>query len=147
MLEAMERDGVTDTDLVLAALVHDIGKVLLLFGEDPANVVCMTRPIAAAEAGIGLDEATLQWNHDEFAFTRLVDHVPEHVAWLVRYHSIVVPECEPLMNDRDRDYFDRYLRCFASYDHETKTPFALPSRQIQDYRDVSEEAFPKPIRF
>ena len=41
MLDAMEHDRVTDPDLVLAALVHDIGKVLLLFGEDPANVVCI----------------------------------------------------------------------------------------------------------
>jgi hypothetical protein len=147
MLESMERDGLTDPDFLLAALVHDIGKVLLLFDEDPANVVCMTRPIATAEARVGLDHATLQWNHDEFAFTRLVDHVPEHIAWLVRYHSILLPECEPLMDDRDRDYLHRYLQPFGYYDHETKTPFELPSRRIQDYRDLVEEAFPKPIRF
>ena len=147
MLESMERDGVTDPDLILAALVHDVGKVLLLFGEDPANIVCMTRPIGSPEPGRGLANATLQWNHDEFAFTRLVDHVPEHVAWIVRYHSILFSECEPLMDDDDRAYLERYLRPFAYYDHETKTPFELPKRQIHDYRDLVEEAFPKPIRF
>ena len=145
MLDAMERDGV-DADFLLAALVHDIGKVLLLFGEDPANVVCMTRPIGTAEPGTGLDHAALQWNHDEFGYSRLVDHVPEHLAWLVRFHSIA-PECEPLMDARDRDYFERYLSRFAYYDHETKTPFSLPARRIGDYRELVEEAFPKPIRF
>ncbi len=152
MLDAMEHDRVTDPDLVLAALVHDIGKVLLLFGEDPANVVCMTRPIPPTPTttptpAIGLDHATLQWNHDEFGYSRLVEHVPDHIAWLIRYHSIVIPECEPLMDDRDRDYVERYLKLFARYDHDTKTPFRLPARQIHEYRDIVEEAFPKPIRF
>ena len=127
MLEAMERDGVTDPDMLLAALVHDVGKVLLLLGEDPANVVCMTAPIGGHEPGVGLDNVTMQWNHDEFGFTRIADHVPDHIAWLVRYHSIVVDVCEPLMDARDRDYYDRYLRTFSHYDHETKTPFRLPA--------------------
>ena len=73
--------------------------------------------------------------------------MPDHIAWLIRYHSIVIPECEPLMDDRDRDYVERYLKLFARYDHDTKTPFRLPARQIHEYRDIVEEAFPKPIRF
>jgi inositol oxygenase len=151
MLEAMERDGLDDPDVILAALVHDVGKVLLLTGEDPAHVVCMTQPIVRAdgpwEPGIGLDNVMMQWNHDVFAFNRLRDHLPDHIAWLVRYHSIEFRECEPLMDARDRDYFERYLRPFSYYDHETKTPFQLPQRRIDDYRDLVEEAFPEPIRF
>jgi hypothetical protein len=147
ILEAMERDGITDPDLVLAALVHDVGKVLLLTGEDPANVVCMTRPISKHEPGIGLDNVMMQWNHDVFAFNRLRDHLPDHIAWLVRYHSVLFSECEPLMDARDRDYFEHYMRTFSYYDHETKTPFQLPTHRILEYRDLVEEAFPKPIRF
>ena len=147
MLEGMERDGITDPDMLLAALVHDLGKVLLLTGEDPAYVVCMSEPVGAHEPGVGLDNVTMQWNHDLFGSTRLADHVPDHIAWLVRYHSIVFGSCEPLMDERDRDYFERYLRPFSYYDHETKTPFRLPARRIADYRDLVEEAFPKPIRF
>jgi hypothetical protein len=41
VLAAMEADGVTDSDLLLAALVHDVGKLRLLIGEH--------------EPGIGLD--------------------------------------------------------------------------------------------
>ena len=38
MLEAMARDGIDDPDLLLAVLIHDVGKLLLVVGEDPANV-------------------------------------------------------------------------------------------------------------
>jgi Myo-inositol oxygenase len=147
MLDAMARDHVDDPDLVLAALIHDTGKVLLLTDEDPANITCMNTPIGTYEAGVGLDNVTFQWGHDEFGYTRFVDLVPEHLAWLIRYHSIDVPTCEPLMDARDRQFYERYLRVFAYYDHETKTPFRLPSSRIADYRDIVEDAFPKPIRF
>ena len=147
VLEAMARDHVDDPDLVLAALIHDTGKVLLLAGEDPANVTCMNTPIGNYAPGVGLDNVTFQWGHDEFGYSRFVDLVPEHVAWLIRYHSIDIPTVEPLMDARDRDFYERYLRVFAYYDHETKTPFRLPFTRIDDYRDIVETAFPKPIRF
>jgi predicted HD phosphohydrolase len=147
VLEGMERDGLDDPDLVLAALVHDLGKVLLLTDEDQANVVGFNQPIGAYEPGVGLEHCVLQWNHDEFAYSRLREHVPEHVAWLVRYHSIDPVSCEPLMDDGDRERARRYLRVFMQYDHGTKSPYHLPARRIDDYREIVEDAFPKPIRF
>jgi len=147
MIESMDADGVLTTDLLLAALIHDLGKVLLVTDEDPANVVAMNRPIGDHESGIGLDHCRLQWNHDEFAWSRLHDHVPDHLAWLIRYHSIDQVACEPLMDDRDRAYADTYLRLFSRYDHETKSPYVLPVTSIAAYRDVVEDAFPRPIPF
>jgi hypothetical protein len=38
MLECMERNGVSDQDMFLAALLHDLGKVVYLTGEAPENV-------------------------------------------------------------------------------------------------------------
>lgn len=145
ILDAMEREGAATEEFVLAALVHDLGKILLLTDEAPENVVCFNEPIGAYAPGIGLDRCVLQWNHDEFAWMRLKDHVPDAVGWLVRYHSIVVARCEPYMDARDRDYAQRYLLPFARYDHGTKSPHYVPSRRIQDYRSLIERTFPQPI--
>ncbi len=147
MLDAMAADGVDDEEMVLAALLHDCGKVLLLSGEDPANVACMNVPIGSHASGVGLDHVTIQWNHDEFAYSRFVEHLPDHLSWLIRYHSIDQDVCLPFMDARDHAYHDRYLRPFSYYDQETKSPFRLPKRALDEYRDVVEDAFPKPIRF
>ena len=147
MIEAMEADGVLTPDLLLAVLVHDLGKLLLLTDEDPANVVCMNAPIGAYPDGIGLDNVVVQWNHDEFGYSRLVGLVPDHISWLVRYHSLDPVAHRPLMDERDRRYADTYLETFFHYDHDTKSAFHRPSIRIADYREVVEAAFPEPILF
>lgn len=147
MLDAMAVKGVDDPDLLLAVLVHDLGKLLLLAGEDPANVVGMNAPIGEHDPGIGLDRCTFQWNHDEFAWSRLRDHVPDAVAWLVRHHSIDAAAVAQLMDDRDRAYTTRYFEVFTRFDHETKSPYHVPAVQIGAYRDLVEDAFPRPIPF
>jgi hypothetical protein len=147
MLEAMEADGFDSPEMVLVALIHDLGKVLLLTGEDPANIVCMNTPIGAQEEGIGLSRALIQWNHDEFAYDRLVGLIPDDLAWLIRFHSIDIPALESLMDDRDRERTSRLLVPFAHYDHATKTPLHLPTTSLATYRELIEEAFPDPIPF
>jgi hypothetical protein len=149
ILEAMEIDGTATPDMVLVALVHDLGKVLLTTGEDPANVVCMTNAVGdgAGGAGAGLDHSMLQWNHDEFAYERLRDHLPEDLAWLIRYHSIDVGAVSHLMDEQDLERTERLLLPFAHYDHATKSPYHLPSVSLAAYRDVIEDAFPRRIRF
>jgi hypothetical protein len=147
VIEGMAHDGITDHDLLLTALIHDLGKLLLLTDEDPANVVCMNVPVGAHEPGIGLDQVTFQWNHDEFAYHRFKDRVPDHVAWLIRYHSIDPESARPFMDDRDTDYTTRYLDVFRRYDHETKSAHLRPSIRLDDYRDLVEDAFPQPIPF
>ncbi len=147
MIEAMDADGVLTPDLLLTTLIHDLGKLLLLTDEDPANVVCMNAPIGDHPEGAGLDNLTIQWNHDEFGYSRLVDHVPDHVSWLVRYHSLDPVTSRPLMDERDKRYADEYLQVFFHYDHETKSAFRVPKTHIDDYRDVIDEAFPNPISF
>jgi hypothetical protein len=147
MLEAMARDGIDDPELVVAALVHDLGKLLLLVGEDPANVVSMNSPIDEPAAGAGLDQCTFQWSHDEFGWSRLRDRVPDGVAWLVRYHSMEADAVAHLMDARDLEYRARYFDVFTRYDHGTKTPFHLPTVSLDDYRELVEDTFPQPIPF
>lgn len=146
VVAGMERDGVDDRDLLLAALTHDLGKVLLLVGEAPEHVVGMNTPIGRYPPRVGLDRVVFQWNHDEFIYSRLKDHVPDHLAWLLRYHSIEIPRAAPLMDARDRSYLERYLRPFRRYDQGTKSVCSLPPRDIlAKYRDLVEAAFPGPI--
>jgi len=147
IIDAMEAEGTASDEMVLAALVHDLGKVLLLADEAPENVVCMNRPVRVCGPGEGLDNCVFQWNHDEFAYSRLKDHLPDGLAWLVRYHSMLPATCEQYMDARDRDYYERYLKPFSRYDHGTKSPFSLPQRRLDDYRPIVERALPTSIAF
>jgi hypothetical protein len=146
VVAAMEQDGVRDPDMLIAAITHDLGKVLLLMAEAPEHVVGMTAPIGPHPPGIGLDNVVFQWSHDEFVYSRLRDHVPDHVAWLLRYHSILVDRAEPFMDTRDRAYLDRYLLPFRIYDQRSKSPCRLPSPAVLEaHRGLIEAAFPHPI--
>ena len=142
VLAAMEEDGVEDPMLLAAAMLHDVGKILLLAGEAPENVAGFNAPIGAHEPGCGLDAAWLQWNHDEFGWSRIKDDVEEPVAWLVRYHSIVPERCAPLFSARDRAYVQRYLTPFRHYDQDFKSPFTLPRKRLADYRDLAARLLP-----
>ncbi|MEN3950820.1 inositol oxygenase family protein [Iodidimonas sp. SYSU 1G8] len=144
---AMERDGVTDEDMLVAALIHDTGKLLMLAGEAPENVVCMNDPIGVYEDGAGLDTVTFQWNHDEFGYDRFRDHVPEHIAWLLRYHSIHFRREARLMNARDREWTAKYLKPFHHYDQNFKSPFRPAEQTLSHWRDLIFDRFPRPIPF
>ena len=142
VLAAMEQDHVEDPVLLAAAMLHDIGKVLLLAGEAPEHVVGSRAPIGPHERGDGLDTAWLQWNHAEFAYSRIKDDVDEPVAWLVRYQSIVPERCAPLFDARDRAHVARYLTAFRHYDQSFKSPFALPPKRLADYRTLAARLLP-----
>ena len=88
-----ERDDAYRRDMRLAALVHDIGKLLTVFGEEDGNVDCMNRvidPLAPRGAPLprGLDNLGVQWNHDEFGYMKLRAHLPARVADVMRFHSL-----------------------------------------------------------
>ncbi|HAC64738.1 MAG TPA: hypothetical protein DCF68_14680 [Cyanothece sp. UBA12306] len=147
VVEGMEQDGITDPELLIAALVHDLGKILLLTDEAPENVVCVNTPIGNNQEGIGLDNCVFQWNHDEYIYARLKDYLPDHIAWLLRYHSIRIAQSEPFMDNRDKDYTERYLIPFRKYDIGTKSVYNLPQKNLGDYHQLLEQFFPKAIVF
>ena len=102
--------------LVLTGFVHDLGKVLCLFGEPQWAVVGDTFPVGCAydprvvhadlfaanpdaavpayrtplgiyEAGCGLDALLLSWGHDEYLYHVLRPYLPAPALAVVRYHS------------------------------------------------------------
>jgi inositol oxygenase len=101
---------------VLTGLIHDLGKVLCLFGEPQWAVVGDTFPVGCAFAdkvvypeffadnpdsqvpayqtpcgiyaeGCGLDNVHLSWGHDEYLYQVVKDHLPLEALYMIRYHS------------------------------------------------------------
>jgi hypothetical protein len=147
VLESMEDDGVSDPQLQLAAILHDLGKLLLLADEAPENVVSINRPIGSYSPGVGLENVTFCWNHDEFAYSRFKDYLPAHLSWLIRYHSIDIDASRPYMNALDHERVEQYLIPFRQHDLGSKSPYHLPKLRLEAYRDLVEDAFPDPIPF
>ncbi len=113
--EAIRRDGHPDW-FQLAGLVHDLGKVLCLYGEPQWAVVGDTFPTGCAysdkivfheffaanpdstdplyqkklgsyvENG-GLDQVDMSWGHDEYFYHIAKNYLPEPALYMIRYHS------------------------------------------------------------
>jgi hypothetical protein len=61
IIEAMETDGTASEELILSALVHDIGKITLLKGELPENVLYMNEILAGGAPGARCNGAATTW--------------------------------------------------------------------------------------
>ena len=94
-----EQDAQYRDDMLVGALVHDLGKSLSLFGEADGNVDCMnrvTRPrLAGPGRGPGLDAVQFQYNHDRFGHDKLLANVrlgliqlPQRVLDICKFHSL-----------------------------------------------------------
>jgi inositol oxygenase len=113
--EAIRRDGHPDW-MVLVGLMHDMGKVLCLFGEPQWAVVGDTFPVGCAysdkvvyaeffknnpdytnpdyntqygiyKKGCGLRNVDMSWGHDEYVYQIMKDRIPEEGLYMLRYHS------------------------------------------------------------
>jgi inositol oxygenase len=113
--EAIRADGHPDW-MVLTGLMHDMGKVLCLFGEPQWAVVGDTFPVGCAysdkivypeffrnnpdytnpdyntangvyQNGCGLRNVDMSWGHDEYVYQMMKDHLPEEGLYMLRYHS------------------------------------------------------------
>jgi inositol oxygenase len=113
--EAIRHDG-HPRWFVLTGLVHDLGKILCLFGEPQWAVVGDTFPVGCAfsdkvvfpeffaenpdheapeyqtpcgiySEGCGLDDVHLSWGHDEYMYHVAKDYLPDEALAMIRYHS------------------------------------------------------------
>jgi hypothetical protein len=146
-LAAMEQQGIDDLHLFLIALVHDLGKLFLLAGEVPENVLCTTARIGEAVPGGGLDNVIYQFGHGELIYSRIKDHVPEPIAWAARYHSVNINDATTYMNERDRTYAEQYLKPFRFFDTTFTSPYWVPNVDMARFKDLVHQYFPRPILF
>ena len=113
--EAIRRDGHPDW-FVLTGLIHDLGKVLCLYGEPQWAVVGDTYPVGCqfsskivyseffdqnpdfsderykTKLGVytencGLDQVKMSWGHDEYLYHVMKDYLPKPALYMIRYHS------------------------------------------------------------
>ncbi len=113
--EAIRQDG-HPRWFVLTGLLHDLGKVLCLYGEPQWAVVGDTFPTGCRyseeivfseffaenpdsrvpeyqtengiyEPGCGFDQVNLSYGHDEYLYHVVRDYLPEEALAMIRYHS------------------------------------------------------------
>jgi inositol oxygenase len=113
--EAIRADG-HPRWFVLTGLIHDLGKVLCLFGEPQWAVVGDTFPVGCRfsakivfpeffaenpdfhvpeyqtptgiySTGCGLEHVHLSWGHDEYLYQVVKDYLPAEGLAMIRYHS------------------------------------------------------------
>jgi inositol oxygenase len=101
---------------ILTGLIHDLGKILCLYGEPQWAVVGDTFPVGCAwsdkivfhnffeanadrnepryqtrlgvyQEGAGLDSVKMSWGHDEYLYNVTKDYLPEEALYMIRYHS------------------------------------------------------------
>src|SRR5258706_9764231 len=101
---------------ILSGLIHDLGKILCLYGEPQWAVVGDTFPVGCAwsdrvvfhqffednpdsrepryqtrlgvyEEQCGLDNVALSWGHDEYLYHVVKDYLPPEALYMIRYHS------------------------------------------------------------
>jgi inositol oxygenase len=133
--EAIRSDG-HPRWFILTGLIHDLGKILCLFGEPQWAVVGDTFPVGCAfspkivfpeffatnpdatdpryqsltgiyEPGCGLDAVHLSWGHDEYLYQVVKDYLPAEGLAMIRYHS-----CYPIHQERE------YASLLNDRDHE-----------------------------
>lgn len=133
--EAIRADGHPDW-FVLTGFLHDLGKVLCLYGEPQWAVVGDTFPVGCQYAdkivyseffkentdstdkryntkyGIyqpntGLRNVDMSWGHDEYLYHIMKDFLPEPAQYIIRYHSFYAQHRE-----------NAYTHLMDPHDHE-----------------------------
>ncbi|MBD2699947.1 inositol oxygenase [Spirosoma sp. BT702] len=124
--ESIRADGHPDW-FVLTGFLHDMGKVLCLFGEPQWAVVGDTFPVGCAhsdkivypeffannpdsydekyntkygvyEPNCGLRNVHMSWGHDEYLYQIMKDYMPEPALYMMRYHSFYSQHREEAYN-------------------------------------------------
>lgn len=149
--EAIRADGHPDW-FVLTGFLHDMGKVLCLFGEPQWAVVGDTFPVGCQhsdkivypeyfdnnsdsrderyntkygvyEPNCGLRNVHMSWGHDEYLYQLMKDYLPEPALYMMRYHSFYAQHRE-----------EAYDHLMDNHDHEmfkwvrTFNPYDLYSK-------------------
>lgn len=141
--EAIRRDG-HPRWFVLTGLIHDLGKILCLFGEPQWAVVGDTYPVGCAwsdkivfhefladnpdrdkreyqsacgiySPGCGLDNVLMSWGHDEYLYHVVRHYLPPEALYMIRYHSFYPAHRDGAYEHLMNDQDREYLRWVRAF--------------------------------
>ena len=146
VLESMEKAGITDREFLATTLIHDLGKLASLKGEKWENLEGGGKiPQGENVPGSGFENCTFNWDHADVVYARFRPYVSKDMGWVLKWHSIQ-PDCEPLMDARDRALFEKYYKPFVRHDR-TFIFHHLPKKRLSDYLPLVREFFPEKVVF
>src|SRR6185369_16909649 len=125
-------------------LLHDLGKVLCLFGEPQWAVVGDTFTVGCAysstivfdefladnpdrnvagyqtecgvyKTGCGLDNVLMTWGHDEYLYHVVKDNLPPEALYMIRYHSFYPAHREGAYAHLMNDRDREYFRWVSAF--------------------------------
>jgi len=134
--ERLRKDG-HPRWLILTGLIHDLGKMLIIFNEPQWAVVGDTFPVGCAYFGkiifvdyfannpdmnnrklqtqygiykpnCGLDNVHMSWGHDEYLYQVVKRYLPDEALYIIRYHSFYAAHKENAY-DYLMDDYDRSM--------------------------------------
>ncbi|WP_051785932.1 inositol oxygenase family protein [Endozoicomonas numazuensis] len=182
--EAIRRDGLPEW-LQVVGFIHDMGKALVFWGEPQWAVVGDTFPTGLRHSeqivcfdylktnpdlkipamnteyglyqpGVGLDNVTMTWGHDEYLYQVLKNQsrLPEEALFVIRYHSLYPlhtarePRYLQLMNDQDRQNM-KWVEIFNQYDLYSKSSETYKGKKPLEkhYRELVAQYIPGKIRW
>lgn len=141
--EAIRADGHPDW-FVLTGFLHDMGKVLCLFGEPQWAVVGDTFPVGCQhsdkivypeyfannpdsndtryntkygiyEPNCGLRNVHMSWGHDEYLYQLMKDFMPEPALYMMRYHSFYAQHREEAYNHLMDDHDHKMFKWVRAF--------------------------------
>jgi len=141
--EAIRADGHPDW-FVLTGFLHDMGKVLCLFGEPQWAVVGDTFPVGCAhsdrivypeyfslnpdsqderyntkygvyEPNCGLRNVHMSWGHDEYLYQMMKDYMPEPALYMMRYHSFYAQHREHAYDHLMDEHDHEMFKCVKKF--------------------------------
>jgi inositol oxygenase len=141
--ESIRADGHPDW-FILTGFLHDLGKVLCLFGEPQWAVVGDTFPVGCrfsdkivypeffnanpdiddarynTKYGVyapncGLDNVLMSWGHDEYLYHIMKDYLPEPALYMIRYHSFYAQHREQAYDHLLNDHDQKMFKWVRTF--------------------------------
>lgn len=165
--EAIRADG-HPRWFILAGLVHDLGKILCLWGEPQWAVVGDTFPVACAYSekivfpeffaanpdwrvpeyqsplgvyadGCGLDKVDMSWGHDEYIYNVCKDYLPDSALYMLRYHSFYPAHREGEYQHLMNDRDKEMFRWVGAFSNYDLYSKAATHPQVRELKPYYEE--------
>lgn len=144
---AMERGH--DRQFVVTALVHDLGKIISLWGCPDHHVYCSNRVLECfSPSHQGLNSVLTNWNHDEYIYMRLKRFFDPDHQMLLRFHSLEINErTRGFLSVADQKWLDDFYWPFYECDRLSKSRYFDVTQFERRAIEMLDSYFPEEVNF